>query len=365
MFQSDEALYSAIYSWIEKTPLSDFHEAIRKRVIGQPILKDICSAVYSYLWCLLHDTIPNHNFILAAPSGSGKTETYRALRDYFLRAIPQLPVYSVDISQITATGFRGSEPVSILEPLARRGDAFPAAIIFLDEFDKVLMPAYGSHGDVHANLQANLLTLIEGGTFTLEHRPMQINTSNILFIAAGAFEDFRKNRSASQVPCGFKSDSNLPSVVPASYSPLSKEDLLKVGGITELVGRFSYIYNYDALPDDAYTDIVNKIIAVLSDTFQCNITIDQGLVSDIVANEKNSPFGIRALESYFQEMVLHAWSEIQYSGVKLLDCDLVLHLYPEGYDYEIVEFPEEDAESIPEDDPPRPSASKKKEPNSS
>ena len=72
MIQSNEALYSAIYSWIEKTPLSDFHEAISKRVIGQPILKDICSAVYSYLWCLLHDTIPNHNFILAAPSGSGK-----------------------------------------------------------------------------------------------------------------------------------------------------------------------------------------------------------------------------------------------------------------------------------------------------
>ena len=64
--------------------------------------------------------MPTHgncnNMILAAPSGSGKTETYRAFKDYFKKRIPALRLTISDVSNLTATGYRGAEPSSIVEP---------------------------------------------------------------------------------------------------------------------------------------------------------------------------------------------------------------------------------------------------------
>ncbi|MDD6155781.1 MAG: AAA family ATPase [Lachnospiraceae bacterium] len=355
MFKIGEKLYSAIYLWVEKTSLTEFHEEISKRVIGQPVLKDVCANVYSYLWCLLHDTIPNHNFILAAPSGSGKTETFRALRDYFAKAIPLLPVYSVDLSQITSAGFKGAEPSSILEPLARCGQAFPAAIVFMDEFDKALMPCYSGKGDTHKDLQANLLTLVEGGNISIESRPrnVTINTSNILFVGAGAFEEFREKRSSVPTPIGFGSDSGLTEDMPESHTPLTREDILKVGAMPELIGRFSFLYNYECLSQEAYHHIVRKVSADLCNAFHCHIIIDEDVVSGLVADSSGSVFGIRELEYTLRQRILQAWSEIQFNGVNLFDRDLCLRLHSDCYDYTLFEIPpdeeEETEEPIPEE----------------
>ena len=131
-----------------------------------------------------------NNMILAAPSGSGKTETYRAFKDYFKKRIPALRLTISDVSNLTATGYRGAEPSSIVEPFLGCG-LEPIGIVFMDEFDKICTPSYNAnHGDVHLEVQHNLLTLVEGSR--VETKQGYVNTNKLLFIGMGSFDQFRK-----------------------------------------------------------------------------------------------------------------------------------------------------------------------------
>src|SRR5207253_5648693 len=60
-------------------------------------------------------------------------------------------------------------------------------IVFIDEIDKVALPAGQSHGpDVsRGGVQRDLLPIVEGSTVNTKYGP--VKTDHVLFIAAGAF----------------------------------------------------------------------------------------------------------------------------------------------------------------------------------
>jgi len=63
-----------------------------------------------------------------------------------------------------------------------------SGIIFIDELDKLASPSQTHGPDVsRRGVQRDLLPIIEGSTVTTRHGP--VNTTHILFIAAGAFHD--------------------------------------------------------------------------------------------------------------------------------------------------------------------------------
>lgn len=87
-----------IRDWLEGNPYQELLEYMKSRVMGQENIAIVVANVYNYLKNVsIPDTgmeMPTHgncnNMILAAPSGSGKTETYRAFKDYFKKRIPAL-----------------------------------------------------------------------------------------------------------------------------------------------------------------------------------------------------------------------------------------------------------------------------------
>ena len=109
-----------IRDWLEGNPYQELLEYMKSRVMGQENIAIVVANVYNYLKNVsIPDTgmeMPTHgncnNMILAAPSGSGKTETYRAFKDYFKKRIPALRLTISDVSNLTATGYRGAEPSS-------------------------------------------------------------------------------------------------------------------------------------------------------------------------------------------------------------------------------------------------------------
>ena len=195
-------LLKEVKEWIQYIKFREFYDELSEHVIGQKGLFIIAANIYSYLYNVANNKPINHNMLLTAPSGTGKTETYRAIKRYFDIYIPSLPVYIRDASAITATGYRGSEPAHIVAPLTHSGLHRPIGLVFLDEFDKKIQPSFNSKGvNTNAEAQYCMLTIVEGSDVEIKERGRvsYINTERVMFIGLGAFDYFRdiKKRKAS------------------------------------------------------------------------------------------------------------------------------------------------------------------------
>ena len=316
-FMIENMINRQIYDWLETHPYMDMLNYVQSRVIGQEEVATIVTNIYAYLSRMVAPVLifdeqnrtkitrnNTNNMILCAPSGCGKTETYRALKDYFAANIPLLMTSISDVSNITATGFRGPDPASIVEPFAGLGSS-PVGIVFLDEFDKICTPSFSAERtDVHLDVQHNLLTIIEGSS--VETKRGFVDTSNLLFVGIGSFDNFRKNRTEkNKAGIGFNQEANKNGI---HSTPIQREDMISSGGCYELIGRFSYIVNYHELNRDVLLQIIEKTKNTIANDFNCEINLDSKMI-DFLCESANSKFGCRLLDSLMRDPILKAYSE--------------------------------------------------------
>ncbi|KAH8820595.1 P-loop containing nucleoside triphosphate hydrolase protein [Xylogone sp. PMI_703] len=172
--------------------------------------------------------IEKSNLMLLGPSGVGKTYILQTLAK-----ILEVPFAMVDCSSLTQAGYIGTDIESSIERLLLAASySIPkteSGIIFFDEVDKLAKPAIMTHGrDVSGEgVQQGLLKMIEGTTVTVNVKAdrnisnygkssgerggpgrsdvgaagagqmvrtdqYSIDTSNILFVFAGAFVGLEK-----------------------------------------------------------------------------------------------------------------------------------------------------------------------------
>ena len=318
-------------AWLKNVSFAEFKEEIEERVIGQPDLVVVLAQVRNYIEAIGYGRPINHNIIIAAPSGSGKTETYRALRTYFEEYIPLLVVSIVDISQITAAGFRGAEPYEIVRDFFRRRDPNPYGLCFLDELDKKLLPSYSAHGnDTNAETQSNLLTIIEGSTVS-DRQGKCVDTSRIMFVGMGSFDKFRDDQTleANQIGFGAKEKEKDP------FCHITKEDMVKSGALHELIGRFPIVVNYDSLSEDNIRKVIEKIAFSISETFGCDLDIGEKYETYLLEHAA-SRFGCREIDSLLRESVLREYAKTldedkkgQVLIIELIDKDNSSHKWRE------------------------------------
>ena len=129
-----------------------------------------------------------------------------------------------DVSSLGASQFRGRHKEDILLELyeaagKKKADA-ERGIIFMDEFDKLLLPAISERGvNIHDDVQSQMLTMLEGSEIELkaDGMPLLLNTSHMLFVLAGAFQGIEEY---------IKSDKKKREKMPGNIgflSPLEKE----------------------------------------------------------------------------------------------------------------------------------------------
>lgn len=284
-------------------------------IIGQEDAKKIIStAVYGHMKRIWNpDTkYPSNIVLMIGPSGSGKTEIMRKIRE-----VTDLPMVFTDVSSLGASQYRGRHKedvlISLWEEAGRKKQAAERGIIFMDEFDKLLLPAISEKGvNMHDDVQAQLLTMLEGSDVELkvDDEIFTLNTSNILFVLAGAFQGIeeyikedRMKRENITGNIGFMSVPTKEMNTEILRENINHDVLVKYGMKRELAGRISNIAVLEKLDRAALLRIMTEPKDSLIERYAREFELSCGAkleftedalnkIADIVLEE---PTGARAL----------------------------------------------------------------------
>lgn len=295
-----------IQNFLDAHSFEEMLHFMKERVVGQPELPKVVAGVYHYLECVAQGKICKSNILLTAPSGCGKTETFRALRDYMNQRIKGFPVTQVDMTSITEEGFKGKDTNDIVREVYEQGDKSGIGIVFMDEFDKKLVPSYTSGGnDVNAAVQAQILTLIEGRR--VEFKEGSLDTSNTLFIGLGSFDECRKRRETKKGGLGFGASANAAQS--DHYHAISRDEMIGLGASYELLGRFQILANYYRLSEEAVEGLIQRFVGKTSESIGVTMKVTPEMKKELHALA-NGQYGCRMLENTITDRAMEMLPEL-------------------------------------------------------
>ncbi len=286
--------------YLEFNSYKQFYEAISESVFGQESgLSLLLTGIYSYLCGIARDGKPRKaNLMLISPSGSGKTETLRAITSYFRDKIKRLVIIHEDVSNVSAAGYKGRETINLIAGLLK-SEGYGLA--FFSEFDKMISPHHSSSGENTSLAVINeFLCMLEGQKYYAVHSGDSkcgncIDTNNTLFICDGSFNEIReqrrKNRETSTM--GFVS---FKAECYDTYEEITREDLIDYGATYELLGRIPVIIQYHKLSKEAVLGVIEKSRRRISDALSVEVDFGTDYV-DYLVEQANGDYGVRMIES--------------------------------------------------------------------
>ena len=329
-----------------KTP-KEIKYFLDKYVIGQDQAKKVLSvAVYNHYKRILQDKsedeidIQKSNVLLAGPTGTGKT-----LLAQTIAKLLNVPLAIVDATVLTEAGYVGEDVESILSKLLQAADfdvkKAENGIVFIDEIDKIARKRDNPSitRDVSGEgVQQALLKLLEGTTVNVppkggrkhpDQKFIELNTSNILFIAGGAFDGIEKiiKTRLNFQSIGFKmsKEYKLQKEEGNVLRYINPHDVRTYGLIPEIIGRLPVLSFLNPLSRDALKDIMtvpnNALIKQYEKLFEMDgisFSITPSAIDYIVDKAMAYNLGARGLRNLCEAILNDAMFNLPNSGVKNL-----------------------------------------------
>lgn len=297
------------------------------------------------------------NILMLGPTGSGKT----FLAQILARCL-DVPFAICDCTTLTQAGYVGEDIESVIGKLLQDAnyvvEKAQQGIVFLDEVDKIgSVPGIHQLRDVGGEgVQQGMLKLLEGTIVNVPERnsrklrgdSVSVDTTNILFVASGAFNGMDRiiSRRKHQKFLGFDSisDNTLGRRAAAqsdlkSYrdgeSPkedqeerdnlvrmVEARDLIEFGMIPEFVGRFPVVVPFHSLSEDMLMQILTEPKNALVSQYQLlfgmdkvNLEITREALLAIAHMAMERKTGARGLRAIMEKILLEPMFEVPGSDI--------------------------------------------------
>jgi len=301
--------------------------------------------------------IEKSNIILLGSTGCGKTLLVQTVAKQL-----DVPFAICDCSHMTQSGYTGEDIESIIIKLLQAANydvkKAQTGIVFLDEIDKI-----SAVSDIHqlqrdvggTGVQQAMLKMLEGTVINVpgknRNKTVQVDTTNVLFVASGAFVGLDRliSQRTNQITLGFGVEINRTMVSrkdaakfnfvasTVSYAAdIEKEnverdellkkveprDLIKFGMIPEFVGRFPILVPFHSLNISLLVRILTEPknssvnqFKLLFNLEKVELTFTDEALRVIASQALEKKTGARGLRAILECILLDSMFEIPRSNI--------------------------------------------------